>query len=166
MRTRLLVFCILSCVPAAGAEYDPLRVPAPSEAQAAKARTLDLSAEDEARQRTIPVKVYLPLASGPSPAVLFSHGLGGTREGCAYLGKHWSARGYVAVFLQHDDSVWRSEPLGKRMAAMHQAASAKNFMLRVQDVPAVLALRRCRHRERGGPRRSPTASCLRRKRGH
>ena len=115
---------------------------------------LDLSVEDEARQRTIPVKVYLPPESSPSPVVLFSHGLGGTRRGCVYLGKHWSARGYVAVFLQHpgsDDSVWRNEPLAGRTAAMNQAASAKNFMLRVQDVPAVLDRLEAWNEEPGHP---------------
>jgi len=87
------------------------------------------------------VSLYLPAATNPAPVVLFSHGLGGTKSGCAYLGQHWAARGYVAVFLQHpgsDDSVWRNEPRAKRMAAMNQAASARNFLLRVEDVPVVL----------------------------
>ena len=73
--------------------------------------------------------------------MLFSHGLGGTREGNAYLGQHWSGRGYTVVFLQHpgsDDTVWKDQPLAKRMAAMDQAASAKNFLLRAQDVRRVL----------------------------
>ena len=73
--------------------------------------------------------------------MLFSHGLGGSREGSAYLGKHWAARGYVAVFLQHpgsDTSVWQDKPKAERMAAMRQAAGLENFMLRVKDVPAVL----------------------------
>jgi predicted dienelactone hydrolase len=45
------------------------------------------------------------------------------------------------VFLQHpgsDDSVWKDEPRQQRMRAMNQAASLDNFLLRVQDVPAVL----------------------------
>lgn len=61
----------------------------------------------------IPVRVYLPAGKPPAPVVLFSHGLGGSREGSAYLGRHWAARGYAAVFLQHpgsDDSVWRGVP--------------------------------------------------------
>lgn len=43
---------------------------------------------------------------------MFSHGLGGSRSGSAFLGEHWAARSYVAVSLQHpgsDDSVWKSE---------------------------------------------------------
>ncbi|HUT09725.1 MAG TPA: dienelactone hydrolase [Thermoguttaceae bacterium] len=141
MRTKFLAFCLLSCVPAAAAQYDPLGKAVAGGARAAEAQTMDLSVEDGARERVIPLKVYLPPARDPSPVVLFSHGLGGTREGCVYLAEHWAARGYVAVLLQHpgsDDSVWRNEPLAKRMAAMNRAASAQNFMLRVQDVAAVL----------------------------
>ena len=73
--------------------------------------------------------------------MLFSHGLGGNREGSAYLGNHWAARGYVAVFLQHpgsDDGVWKNQPLRERNRAMRDAASGPNFLLRVKDVPAVL----------------------------
>jgi predicted dienelactone hydrolase len=73
--------------------------------------------------------------------VLFSHGLGGSRAGSPFLGKHWAARGYVAVFLQHpgsDEAVWKDQPPAKRMAAMRSAASGRNFLLRAQDVPAVL----------------------------
>lgn len=47
----------------------------------------------------------------------------------------------MAVFLQHpgsDDSVWRDVRPGRRLAAMRDAASAENFRLRVEDVPAVL----------------------------
>jgi predicted dienelactone hydrolase len=102
---------------------------------------VDLTVHDAARNRDIPVRVYLPTNTVPEPVVLFSHGLGGSRAGSAFLGEHWAARGYVAVFLQHpgsDDSVWKDEPLGERMRAMKQAASPDNFLLRVHDVPAVL----------------------------
>ncbi|MEO8497876.1 MAG: dienelactone hydrolase [Planctomycetota bacterium] len=121
-------------------DYAPLRLAHEDEVQ-----TTDLSVRDAARDREIPLRIYLPPKSAtqpePAPVVLFSHGLGGNREGSAFLGKHWAARGYVAVFLQHpgsDDSVWKDQPLARRMAAMQQAASLQNFLLRVQDVPAVL----------------------------
>lgn len=115
--------------------YDPLARPAGSPAH------LDLEVRDTARKRTIPIRVYLPPARSAAPVVLFSHGLGGSRTTCAYLGEHWAARGYVAVFLQHpgsDESVWKDRPLLVRMAAMKAAASARNLLLRVQDVGAVL----------------------------
>jgi predicted dienelactone hydrolase len=96
---------------------------------------------DEARQRNIPLRVYLPASTTPAPVVLFSHGLGGSREGYAYLGEHWASRGYVVVVLQHagsDDSVWKGVPPGRRRRAMAEAASLGNFSLRVGDVRAVL----------------------------
>ena len=116
--------------------HDPLAVNS-----AAGASHLDLTAHDAARKRDIPLRVYLPATSEPVPVVLFSHGLGGSRAGSTFLGEHWAARGYVAVFLQHpgsDDSVWRNASTGERMQAMKEAASLDNFLLRVQDVSAVL----------------------------
>ncbi len=116
------------------AAYDPL-------ARGQAVTHADMAVQDEARRREIPLRVYLPASTGPAAVVLFSHGLGGSREGYAYLGEHWAARGYVAVFLQHpgsDDSVWKEAPPGQRRESMAQAASGRNFMLRVQDVRAVL----------------------------
>ena len=101
----------------------------------------DLVVEDEKRSREIPIRVYLPTDQAAAPVVLFSHGLGGNREGSAFLGKHWAARGYVAVFVQHpgsDDGVWKDTPLAQRPASLKQAANLKNFLLRAQDIPAVL----------------------------
>lgn len=102
---------------------------------------LDLDIRDERRARIIPIRVYLPAVSAPAPVVLFSHGLGGSRETNAYLGLHWAARGYVVVFVQHagsDESVWKDKRPVQRMAAMRRAANTENFLARVKDVPAVL----------------------------
>ena len=96
---------------------------------------------DSARDRDIPVLIYLPAATNPAPIVIFSHGLGGTRYGSPFLGRHWAARGYVTVYVQHpgsDDSVWKDLPVEDRLAAMQKAASIDNFLLRVRDVPAVI----------------------------
>jgi predicted dienelactone hydrolase len=121
---------------ASASAYDPLAVPKDKPGS-----YRDFTVQDQVRKREIPVRIYLPDAVAPAPVVLFSHGLGGTRAGCAYLGEHWSARGYVVVFLQHhgsDDSVWRDQPPSERMDAMKKAASLQNFELRVSDVPRVL----------------------------
>lgn len=117
------------------ADYDPLLT--------AKAlpEWKDLLVEDERRSREIPIRVYLPTDQAAAPVVLFSHGLGGNREGSAFLGKHWAARGYFAVFLQHpgsDDGVWKNTPLAQRRTSLRQSANQENFLLRAQDIPAVL----------------------------
>ncbi len=101
----------------------------------------DLEVHDAKRARDIPIRVYLPVQTTATPVVLFSHGLGGTREAATYLGNYWAAHGYVAVFLQHpgsDENVWKNVPLRQRMAALKQAANLDNFLLRVGDVAAVL----------------------------
>lgn len=119
-----------------GSVYDPLVIPAQFTPE-----IIDLTVNDAERKRDIPIRVYLPAEKTPSPVVIFSHGLGGSREGNAYLGNHWAGRGYAAVFIQHhgsDTSVWQDKPNGQRLEAMRQAASLENFMLRVKDVPAVL----------------------------
>lgn len=91
----------------------------------------DLVVKDEKRSREIPIRVYLPTGQATAPVVVFSHGLGGNREGSAFLGKHWAARGYVAVFLQHpgsDDCVWKDKSLAQRRALLKQAATLENLL--------------------------------------
>ncbi len=131
--------------------YDPLVL-----TREAQPEPRDLVVRDDERRRDIPVLVYLPSGQSEAPVVLFSHGLGGARTGSAFLGRHWAARGYVAVFLQHkgsDESVWQDvEPL-RRLAAMQRAANAENYLWRAQDVKAVLdVLTRWTH-EAGHPLR-------------
>lgn len=118
------------------AEYDPLALNTSS-----PVAHVDLVLHDVSRARDIPLRVYLPATQASAPVILFSHGLGGSRAGSAFLGQHWAGRGYVAVFVQHpgsDDSVWKDASAGERMRAMKQAASMDNFLLRVQDVRSVL----------------------------
>lgn len=115
--------------------YDPLRVAEVT----VTSKVFDVV--DAARNRTIPVRVYLPADRKPVSVVLFSHGLGGSRDNNPYLGEHWAKRGYVVVFMQHigsDESVWKEAAALERMTAMRQAASAKNYIDRTKDVPAVL----------------------------
>lgn len=83
--------------------------------------------KDPARDdRLVAVKVYAPkTGQGPAPVIVFSHGLGGSREGYAYLGQHWARSGYFSVHLQHvgsDSAVWKDVPRNERMAAMKKAA--------------------------------------------
>lgn len=115
--------------------YDPVKI------SAYQPTSKDLSVHDNQRNRDIPVRVYLPESKSPAPVVLFSHGLGGSREGNRFTSAHWASRGYVVVVVQHpgsDDSVWKGTRLAGRMAAMKAAVSSKNFLLRVRDIPAVI----------------------------
>ena len=116
--------------------YDPL-----AKIHSERVVPLDLTIRDEARNRDIPIRIYRSGKVTSAPVLLFSHGLGGSREMGLYLGEHWAARGYIAVFLQHpgsDTSVWKGKRPIQIMAAMKEAANAENFLLRAKDVPAVL----------------------------
>lgn len=66
---------------------------------------------DTARDRRIPVLIRLPEGAGPHPLVLISHGLGGSREGLAYLGEALRAAGCIALHLQHPGSDVRTANL-------------------------------------------------------
>ena len=47
--------------------------------------------------REVPVKISdYPASGGRCPVVIFSHGLGGSRDGDQYLGRHWASHGYVS----------------------------------------------------------------------
>lgn len=96
---------------------------------------------DASRSRTVPVKIYRVKSKEARPIIVFSHGLGGSRENGVYLAEHWARNGYVAVFVQHagsDESVWKEAERGERMAAMKQAASGRSLLDRLGDIPFVL----------------------------
>lgn len=116
--------------------YDPLRLPGLT-----PPLPVDVTVHDREHDREIPVRVYRPSTPDPAPVVLFSHGLGGSREGSAFLGAQWAARGYVAIFLQHpgsDEQVWQGKSREQAMRDLRRAASVRNFMRRNEDVVAVL----------------------------
>jgi len=139
--TLSLISCMLflASMPALGEDYDPLTI-----SSQVKHSTMDMTVHDKMKSREIPIRVYLPAVASSSPVILYSHGLGGSREGSSYLGEHWASRGYTVVYLQHpgsDTSVWKNIPEWrrlKRLKAMKSAGNAQNFLLRVKDVTAVL----------------------------
>ncbi len=93
---------------------------------------------DTAHQRTLPIKIDFPKsADKPLPVVIISHGLGGSREGLAYIGEYWAAHGYVSIHIQHvgsDESIWKGKKMAEIMPAMKAAETAEQFMNRVNDV--------------------------------
>lgn len=94
--------------------------------------------QDAARQRPVAAKLYLPAggAMGPVPLVIFSHGIGGSREGYTYLGKYWAANGIAALHLQHagsDRGLWRGNPL-TLVSRLQDAASEAEATDRARDL--------------------------------
>ena len=149
VRLVLGTVLVLALAASAPPPYDPLAT-----GEGASVTPLDLTVRDESRHRDLPVRLYLPAGHEPRPLVLFSPGLGGSRESYAYLGQHWSRRGFVTCTLQHpgsDDAVWRDLPVRDRLPALRRAASLENFLLRARDVPAVLDRLEALSAEPGSP---------------
>jgi predicted dienelactone hydrolase len=96
---------------------------------------------DNTRDRAVPVRIYRPAdASGALPLVVFSHGIGGSREGYRYLGRHFASNGFIAVHIQHvgsDRALWMGNPLGL-LGRLSGAATESEALARVADVRFVL----------------------------
>ena len=95
---------------------------------------------DSVRQRSIPVKFYLPRSTEKSPVILFSHGIGSSIESCAYLANAWAARGFVCVLVQHpgsDEKIWKGKV---RILNEFKKAYEQNWnsRTRAQDLQFVL----------------------------
>lgn len=79
---------------------------APAHAEKATVDTILGDWTDTARaNRVVPYKIYYPAdVQSARPVVIFSHGLGGNREGAEYLLRFLAENGYVAVAVQHPGS--------------------------------------------------------------
>jgi predicted dienelactone hydrolase len=137
MKSSLVLLCSLLLGLAAFSAEDPgSYVPAKPSAEVAVIRQIW---HDASRDRDVPVKIYYPNGNvGRLPVILFSHGLGGSREGYEYLGLYWAGCGYISVHLQHlgsDDAVWKGkEPAEITKALTAAAMSLKNAADRPRDV--------------------------------
>ena len=126
--------------------YDPLAT------LLAQGDPVDLPVLDPARGREIPVRLYLPEGTGPHAVILYSHGMGGTRRDCAYLGRHWAGRGYASAFLQHhgsDQEAWERATNEERLRARREAGSLPSLEVRTRDLSTVLDWLQARSRQPG-----------------
>lgn len=106
---------------------------------------MDQNWVDTGRQRNVPVRLRWPDESrfaGPWPVVIFSHGLGGTREGASVWGEAWAAAGFVVVHMQHIgsdlDAVRSVARTFADQRALRTLATPEQLMARLLDVSFVL----------------------------
>lgn len=99
---------------------------------------------DPAREnRTVPYKIYYPVEHGLGalPVIVWSHGLGGTADGAAFLGRFVASHGYVVVNIQHagtDSALWEGKP-GHPWDAIRATKITRGTTIdRFRDVPFVL----------------------------
>lgn len=94
--------------------------------------------------RKIPYKVYCPseTKSAPFPVIIWSHGLGGSRDGAGFISRFIASHGYIIVHIQHhgtDSSLWEGKPghPWDVIRATHIPRSAT--LSRLKDVPFALS---------------------------
>ena len=128
---RLAVLCALASLGAA-AEYQPHSGPGPLEVRVETGEWID----DDRDGRDVPWKLYLPAdADAALSVVVFSHGLGGTRNGAEYMGRHLASHGYAAFHIQHhgsDSEVWKDGVQGALRNATRNPRAALNRFRDVQ----------------------------------
>lgn len=100
---------------------------------------------DDARDnRPVKIKVYYPddgYDGQELPVILWSHGLGGSADGAAFLSRYMAAQGYIMVHVQHhgtDTSIWEGKE-GHPWDVIRKTPITRFMTLnRFNDIPYVL----------------------------
>lgn len=61
----------------------------------------DASLHDDARGRDVSLTIDYPIAAGPHPLIVFSHGFGATGRAYVGLSSHWASNGYIVIKPTH-----------------------------------------------------------------
>lgn len=97
----------------------------------------DLEWTDGSRARRVPALLFWPASAKRQqvPLVVFSHGIGSSRDGYTYLGRYWASHGIASLHLQHvgsDRTLWQGNVLSL-VSRFQQAASDAEAIARAQD---------------------------------
>ena len=108
----------------------------------------DVLVDETRNNRPVKIKIYYPddYVSGYAgakkiPIVFWSHGLGGSADGAAFLSRHIASHGYVLVHVQHhgtDTTIWQGKE-GHPWDVIRATEITRQMTLnRFGDVPFVL----------------------------
>ena len=94
--------------------------------------------------RKVAYKTYCPVDMGAQkfPVIIWSHGLGGSRDGAGFISRYIASHGYIVVHIQHigtDSSLWEGKDghPWDVIRATHIPRSAT--LERLKDVPFALS---------------------------
>ncbi len=109
----------------------------PSQPGNAQVQILNLSLNDQKRQRNIPVDIYWSTAATPDkPVIVFSHGFGSVRTDLRYLAEHLASHGYVVAALEHPGS--NETNTNSALQGKTRVVKPQEFLYRAQDISFVL----------------------------
>lgn len=103
-------------------------------------RLIDFDWHDVNRNRSVPVRLYIPdkdVSASKIPLIIFSHGIGGSRFGYSYLGRAWARDGFASLHLQHvgsDRKLWLSGSPFEIVNRLHKAARESEAIARAEDL--------------------------------
>lgn len=102
----------------------------------------DLEWTDTARARRVPARLFWPESAsrGKVPLIVFSHGIGSSRDGYSYLGRYWASHGIASLHLQHvgsDRALWHGNVFSL-VARFQHAAGDQEAIARVHDLSFAL----------------------------
>ncbi|MCL6754223.1 alpha/beta hydrolase [Nostoc sp. CCCryo 231-06] len=109
----------------------------PSQPGIAQVKILNLSLNDQKRDRKIPVDVYWSTAATTNkPVIVFSHGFSSVRTDLHYLAEHLASHGYVVAALEHPGS--NQTNTNSALQGKTSVMKPQEFLDRPQDISFVL----------------------------
>ncbi|BDI17028.1 hypothetical protein ANSO36C_28300 [Nostoc cf. commune SO-36] len=109
----------------------------PSQPGVAQVKILNLSLNDQKRDRKIPVDIYWSTAAtADKPVIVFSHGFGSVRTDLRYLAEHLASHGYVVAALEHPGS--NEANTNSALQGKTRVMKPQEFLYRPQDISFVL----------------------------
>ncbi|MBG1265408.1 alpha/beta hydrolase [Nostoc sp. WHI] len=109
----------------------------PSKSGNAQVQILNLSLNDQKRQRNIPADIYWSTAATPNkPVIVFSNGFGSVRTELRYLAEHLASHGYVVAALEHPGS--NETNINSALQGKNRIVKPQEFLYRPQDISFVL----------------------------
>jgi predicted dienelactone hydrolase len=139
-RRHVLGLIFLACSLPLGMAFGQTETAKPEAAQSASYKpgkgpyallTKDEDWRDEARNRTLPVRLYLP-APKPGeklPVIIFSHGWGASRTSYGYFCEHLASEGYLVICPSHPGSDTASIPFGNGTGTGDRQAKLRERLL-------------------------------------
>src|SRR5579864_8920832 len=100
---------------------------------------------DPARNRDIPIKIYLPVTHDPAPLIIFSHGFGSSKDGYVYLAEGWAQAGYAVILPTHHGGDraalqakgWQSVRSGEAASSAQLADNAADVSFIITSLSAI-----------------------------
>jgi predicted dienelactone hydrolase len=109
----------------------------PSQPGIDQVKILNLSLNDQKRDRKIPVDIYWSTAATANkPVIVLSHGFSSVRTDLRYLAEHLASHGYVVAALEHPGSDQTNTNLALQGKA--DLMKSQEFLDRPQDISFVL----------------------------